>query len=62
MNNGNHEVMTVDEVAAYLRCHPSTIYRMLRRKELPAFKIGSDWRFPREQIEAYVRNATELGR
>ena len=37
------EVLRLTEVAEYLRVHPSTIYRLLRRKELPAFKVGSDW-------------------
>ena len=38
-------VLTLEEVANYLRVHPSTIYRMLKRQEIPAFKVGSDWRF-----------------
>jgi excisionase family DNA binding protein len=36
-------VLTVEEVARYLHVHKSTIYRLLRQKELPAFKVGSDW-------------------
>ncbi len=31
-------VLTLEEVASYLRVHPSTIYRMLKRHEIPAFK------------------------
>jgi excisionase family DNA binding protein len=48
--------MTVGELADFLRLHPSmesrssTIYRLLRRGALPAFKLGSDWRFSREAI------------
>ena len=38
-------VMTVKELSAYLRVHPSTIYKLLRRGELPGFRIGTDWRF-----------------
>ncbi len=33
-------VLTVEEVARYLHVHQSTIYRLLRQKELPAFKVG----------------------
>ncbi len=40
-------MMTVEELAAYLRVSPWTIYRMLKRKELPAFRVGGDWRFRR---------------
>ena len=41
------EVLRLMEVADYLRVHPSTIYRLLRRKELPAFKVGRGWYFNR---------------
>ena len=44
-------VLTVSELADYLRVHPSTIFRLLKRKELPAFKVGGDWRFTMEEIE-----------
>jgi excisionase family DNA binding protein len=46
-------VMTVHEAAAYLRVHPGTIYRLLRNGELPAFKIGGDWRFNVDQIDRW---------
>jgi excisionase family DNA binding protein len=47
-------VMTVKEVAEYLRVHPSTVYRLLKERKIPAFLIGSDWRFNREQIDAWM--------
>lgn len=47
------KVFTVREIAEYLRCSRSTIYRLLRRNELPGFKIGSDWRFNVESIDAW---------
>ncbi len=46
-------VLTVEEVARYLHVHQSTIYRLLRQKELPAFKVGSDWRFNLESIDKW---------
>lgn len=51
--------MSTDEVAAWLRCHPSTIYRMLKRKEIPAFHIGSDWRFSRRELEQWIDERQE---
>jgi excisionase family DNA binding protein len=54
----SNEIMTVETLARYLCCHQSTIYRMLKRKEIPAFKIGSDWRFSRTAIEQWMRKAT----
>lgn len=50
---GDNKVLTVKELCDYLRVHPSTIYRQLKRGGLPAFKIGSDWRFNLEAIERW---------
>ena len=52
MNVGK-AVLTVRDVAGYLDVHPSTVYRLLQRGGLPAFKIGSDWRFNRESIDRW---------
>jgi excisionase family DNA binding protein len=50
-------VLTLEELAGYLRVHPSTIYRMLKRQEIPAFKVGSDWRFKLESIDRWRTDA-----
>ena len=39
------KVMTLGEVSRYFPVHRSTVYRLLKRQEIPAFRIGSDWRF-----------------
>jgi len=44
-------VITVRGLAEYLRIHPSTVYRLLKHGLLPGFKVGSDWRFNREDIQ-----------
>jgi len=46
-------VMTVKDLSEYLRVHPSTVYKLLRRGEVPAFRIGSDWRFNAEVIDRW---------
>lgn len=46
-------VMTVRELSAYLHVHPSTIYRLLKRREIPAFRINSDWRFHIRAIDKW---------
>ena len=53
-------VLTVQEVSKYLRVHPSTIYRMLKKNQLPAFRVGSDWRFNVEAIDRW-RSQMEAG-
>jgi excisionase family DNA binding protein len=48
-------VLTVSDLSNYLRVHPSTIYRLLRERELPAFKVGHDWRFNIDTINEWRR-------
>jgi excisionase family DNA binding protein len=48
------KVLTVNELSDYLRVHRSTIYRLLKRGQLPGFKIGSDWRFNIEAIDRWL--------
>ena len=55
---GANEIWTVSMLARYLRCHPSTIYRLLKRGQIPAFKIGSDWRFQKSVIERWLKKST----
>ena len=45
--------ITVDELSKYLRVHKTTIYRMLKQRKLPAFRIASDWRFSLETIKRW---------
>jgi excisionase family DNA binding protein len=47
-------VMTVKELAAYLRVHPSTIYKLLRLGELPGFRVASEWRFHSTTIDRWL--------
>ena len=44
-------IMTVAEIADYLNVGRRTIYRLARKGKIPAFKIGTDWRFDRDAIE-----------
>jgi excisionase family DNA binding protein len=46
-------VMTVREVADYLRVHPSTIYRLLKQGQIPGFRIDGDWRFHVKTIDEW---------
>lgn len=48
------DVLTVNELAEYLRMKPLTIYKHLSLSKLPGFKMGSCWRFRREAVEAWI--------
>jgi len=45
--------ITLGELAIYLHVHRSTLYRHLKRGQLPGFKIGGDWRFDVEAIDQW---------
>ena len=49
-------LLTVEEVARYLRLQPGTVRGMARRGELPVVKVGRRWRFKRSQIENWLRD------
>jgi excisionase family DNA binding protein len=57
----DHEVLTVKEVSELLRVNPSTIYRLTKEGRIPAFKIGSDWRFRKEGIVRWMIEQTRGG-
>jgi excisionase family DNA binding protein len=50
-----NEIMTIENVATLLRCHQTTVYRLIKERGFPAFKLGSDWRFKRSEIDRWVR-------
>jgi excisionase family DNA binding protein len=50
------QVLTALELAMYLRIHPTTVYKLAKRGELPAFKVGGDWRFNRASIEKWLES------
>ncbi|GAG71241.1 unnamed protein product [marine sediment metagenome] len=48
------ELMTVEELAAYLRVTKKTIYRLLRQGKIPATKVGRQWRFEKARIDEWL--------
>jgi excisionase family DNA binding protein len=57
--DNQRRVITVRELSEYLHVHKSTIYRLLKQHEIPAFRIGSDWRFNVEAIDRW-RSSREV--
>jgi len=49
------ELMTLEEVAAYLRVTKKTIYKLLRKGDIPAAKVGRSWRFEKTTIDKWLR-------
>ena len=53
------DVMTVSEVAQYLRVNPQTVYRKAKAGELPTLRIGRAIRFRRAELDACLRRQVE---
>ena len=53
-------LLTIKEVADYLSVDRYTVYRLLAKKNLPAFKVGNQWRFERKMIEAWLTKNSNL--
>jgi len=51
-------VMGIKEAANYLEVHESTIYRLVGNHQIPAFKLGGQWRFKKDVIDQWL--ATEM--
>ena len=47
-------LLTAVQVARYLKVDKFTIYRLVAQKKLPAFRVGSQWRFNRKMIEEWL--------
>lgn len=57
----NKEILTAKEVAEYLNIHPLTVHKYAREGKIPAFKIGTDWRFHKKYIERWIREKSSYG-
>jgi excisionase family DNA binding protein len=49
-----HSFLTTEEVLTYLKVNPRTIYRLIRTGELPAVRIGRQWRFRRADLDMWL--------
>ena len=56
------DVMTVSEVAQYLRVNPQTVYRKAKAGELPALRIGRAIRFRKEELDASLKKLDETAK
>lgn len=54
MMSSDHEILTLEEVAQYLRVSERTVYEWANKREIPCGKLGTTWRFKRSEIERWV--------
>jgi excisionase family DNA binding protein len=53
-------IMTVHDVAEYLRLSEAKIYKMANEGRVPALRMGKTWRFKKELIDEWIRRETEM--
>lgn len=58
-NASESEVLTIKEVAEYLKVTERTIYRLAAAKKIPAFKVGGTWRFRTADIDRWIAAQSE---
>ena len=51
----DNAIMTIGEVADYLKVTERTIYRLAGAKQIPAFKVGGSWRFSKANIDGWIK-------
>ncbi len=52
------EIMTLEEVADFLRVTKQTIHRLLERRGIPAMRVGRQWRFDKASIDVWLRQSS----
>ncbi len=53
------EVLTIEELAGYLKVPKSTLYKLVREGAVPCQKVGKHWRFHKEAIDEWLREHPE---
>lgn len=54
MSDQPDEILTIDEVATYLKAGKRTVYRLAASGKIPAFKLGGTWRFRRSELDSWI--------
>jgi excisionase family DNA binding protein len=53
-------LLTAVQVARYLKVDKFTVYRLVTQKKIPAFKVGNQWRFKKNMIEAWLMKNSNM--
>lgn len=54
----NISIMTVRDVAGYLRLSEAKVYRLAKEGCFPSFRLGKSWRFRRDLIDEWTKKET----
>ncbi len=56
----DNDIMTMKEVAEYLKLNEKTAYRLTSDGKLPAFKVGGSWRFRKSEIDEWTKKQSNM--
>ncbi len=59
-STADNAIMTIGEVADYLKVTERTIYRLAGAKQIPAFKVGGSWRFSKADIDGWIKQQSAI--
>lgn len=57
---GQDEIMTVEDVARYLKVKPQTVYKWAQEGQIPGAKVGKEWRFRRRILDEWIDTSITL--
>ena len=52
------EILTISDLASYLKVTEKTLYSLAQKGDLPGFKVGGQWRFRRAAIDSWIEVKT----
>lgn len=60
MKSQSESVLTIDDLADYLKVSKSTLYKLAQGGKVPGQKVGKHWRFRKETIDQWLDKANDL--
>ncbi len=60
MKSQPESVLTIDDLAEYLKVSKSTLYKLAQSGKVPGQKVGKHWRFRRETIDQWLDKTSDL--
>ena len=58
----NDEIMTLEEVARYLKLKPQTVYKWAQEEQIPGAKLGKEWRFRKSLLDEWIDSSIILSK
>lgn len=55
-----NDIMTMKEIALYLKLNEKTAYKLTAEGKIPAFKVGGSWRFRKSEIDRWIKEQEQM--